>query len=91
LPEASWKPGCFLPCPSNVVTALANGAMRGAGQAGSLSVFPCPSNIVTALANRAMQGLNQARQLVSGVSNRSQAHLPGATTGGSWQLGLAPG
>ena len=29
------KPGCFFPCPSNVVTALANGAV----QAGSLSVF----------------------------------------------------
>ncbi len=34
--------------------------------------------------------MRQARQLVSGVSNRSQAKQPGATRGGSWQVGLAP-
>ncbi len=27
----------------------------------------------------------------SGVSYRSQAYLPRATRGGSWQVGLAPG
>jgi hypothetical protein len=37
--------------------------------------LPCPPNIVTALANGAMQGVGQARELVSGVSNRSQAWL----------------
>jgi len=35
---SGWKPVCFLPCTSNIVTALANGAM----QAGSLSVFSLP-------------------------------------------------
>ncbi len=47
-----------------------------------VSVLPCPSNVVTALANGVMP---------QGVSNRSQAYLPGATCGGSWQVGLAPG
>jgi len=65
---SGWKPVCFLPCTSNIVTALANGAMQA-------SVLPCPSNVVTALADVAMQGVSQARQLVSGVSNRSQARL----------------
>ena len=71
---SGWKPGCFFPCPSNVVTALANGAIGGSSWK-LVSVLPCPSNIATALANGAMQGVNQARQLVSGVSNRSQARL----------------
>jgi len=35
--------------------------------------------------------VRQARQLVSGVSSRSQDYLPGATSGGSWQVVLAPG
>ncbi len=33
---------CFLPCPPNIVTALANGARQGVSQAGSLSVFSLP-------------------------------------------------
>jgi len=36
-------------------------------------------------------GVSQARQLFSGVSNRSPVYLPGTTSGGSWQVGLAPG
>jgi hypothetical protein len=36
---SGWKPVHFLPCPSNVVTAFANGAMQGVSQAGSLSEF----------------------------------------------------
>ncbi len=82
------KPGCFFPCPSNVVTALAHGAIGGSSWK-LVSVLPCPSNVVTALANGALQGVNQARQLISGVSNRSQAYLPGPTT--RWLLAGRPG
>ena len=39
---SGWKLANFLQWPSNVVTALANGARQGVSQAGSLSVFSLP-------------------------------------------------
>jgi hypothetical protein len=39
---SGWKLANFLQWPSNVVTALANGARQGVSQAGSLSAFSLP-------------------------------------------------
>jgi hypothetical protein len=83
---SGWKPGCFFPCPSNIVTALANGAIGGSSWK-LVSVLPCPSNVVTALANGAIGGQTASFR----GSPTSQAYLPGATCGGSWQVGLLAG
>jgi len=67
---------------------------QGSAEGGSgwklSGILPCLSDIVTALANGAM-GTAIATATVSGVSSRSQAYLPEATSGGSWQIGLASG
>ncbi len=54
---------CFLPCPSNIVTALAKGPVQGVSQAGSLSVF---SLAHLTLSLPWLMELWGARQLVSG-------------------------
>jgi hypothetical protein len=92
---SGWKLVSVLPCLSNIVTALANGECLGKwsyAEGGSgrklVSILQSLSNVVTALAN----GYYLDRAMAeSGVSNRSQAYLPGATSVSSWQVRLAPG
>jgi len=69
---SGWKLANFLQWPSNVVTALANGARQGVSQAGSLSAF---SLLYLTFSLPWLMVLCRGESGQTGGYNRSQARL----------------
>ncbi len=77
-----WKLASFLQWPSNVVTALANGARQGMSQAGSLSGFSLPC---LTLSLPWLMELCRGESGQTGGSNRLQARFACRFRGKAYQ------